>query len=102
MNENLATTHTLLTIVALATTLQALIAVAVAVAGLVAYGRVAHRVAELERQAAPLVARVTRVLDTIERVDAVMDRVAATVRSRAVPAIGLIRGARTALNVLLR
>ncbi len=102
MNENLATTHTLLTIVALATTLQALIAVAIVMAGLVAYGRVAHRVAELERQAAPMVARVTHVLDTFDRVDTTIDRMTATVRSRAVPALGLIRGARTALNVLLR
>jgi hypothetical protein len=102
MNENLATTHTLLTIVAVATTLQALIVMAVAAAGLVAYGRVAHRVAELERQAAPVVARVTHVLDTFDRVDATIDRMTATMRSRAVPALGLIRGARTALNVLLR
>lgn len=102
MTENLATTNTLLTIVAVASTLQALIAIGLVVSGFMVYSRALQRLADLERQTAPMVARVNHVLDTFERVDATVDRMAATVRTRAIPAIGLIRGARTALNVLLR
>jgi hypothetical protein len=102
MTENLATTNMLLTIVAVASTLQALIAIGLVVAAYRIYARASERLDALERQAAPMVARVTHVLDTFERVDATVDRMASTVRTRAIPAIGLIRGARTALNVLLR
>ena len=102
MTENLTTTNTLLTIVAVASTLQALIAVGLVVSGFMIYSRAMQRLDDLERHAAPMVARVTHVLDTFDRVDATVDRMAATVRTRAIPAIGLIRGARTALNVLLR
>lgn len=110
MNEN---TNTILTIVAVATVIQALIALGVVVGGLVLYSRlqrayeevqrqVAEKTRALELQLAPFLARVDHVLDTVERVDATVERVTSTVRTKAVPAIGLIRGARTALNVLLR
>jgi hypothetical protein len=45
---------------------------------------------------------VDHALGAVERVDATVDRVTSTVRAKAIPAIGLIRGARMALNVLLR
>ncbi len=113
MNENLTTTNTILTIVAVATVIQALIALGFVVGGLVlyakvqrAYDEVQRQVAEktraLELQLAPLAARVGHMLDTVERVDATVDRVTSTVRAKAIPAIGLLRGARMALNVLLR
>ena len=102
MNEQLATTSTLLTVVAIATAVQALIAAGLVIAGFVAYARIRRRVDELQREAAPLVARVTHVLDRVERAEERVGRMASTVLSKAVPAIGLFRGARTALNVLLR
>lgn len=113
MTENLATTNTILTIVAVATAVQAVIAVGLVIAGVVLYGRatrqyealqrqVAGKIRDLEVQMAPVLARVDHVLETVERVDATVDRVTSTVRAKAVPAIGLIRGARMALNVLLR
>jgi hypothetical protein len=99
--------------VAVATVVQAVIALGAVVAVFVIYSKATHairevqrqvarRIDDLERQAAPLLARVDHVLGAVERVDATVDRVATTVRAKAVPAIGLIRGARTALNVLLR
>ena len=113
MTENLASTNSMLTIVAVATVIQAVVAVGAVIFALVLYSKatraydevqrqVARRIEDLERQMAPLLARVGHALDTVERVDATVDRVTSTVRNKALPAIGLIRGARTALNVLLR
>jgi hypothetical protein len=113
MTENIASTNTILTIVAVATVIQAAIAVGAVVFALVLYSKatrayhevqrqVARRIDDLERQMAPLLARVDHALGAVERVDATVDRVTSTVRAKAIPAIGLIRGARMALNVLLR
>ena len=125
MTGNLATTNLLLGIMAAVSVLEALLVIGVGIAAFVVYRRVTELVAGLEaRQVAPAMARVNAILDdvkgvtakvreetervdqairsTMDRVDDTADRVRSNVRAKTGRLIGVIRGARVAIESLLR
>ena len=124
MTVNLETTNLFLGIMAAVSVLQALAIIGLAIAGFVAYRRVMAAVHGIEqRQMAPAVARLNAILDdiksvsakvkeetervdeaihtTIERVDDSVDRMRSRVRARTSRLVGLVRGARVAIEAML-
>ncbi|HEV3058994.1 MAG TPA: hypothetical protein VGY48_12150 [Vicinamibacterales bacterium] len=124
MAGELGTTNLLLGVMAAVSVLEALLALAVAIAGFVMYRRVMTAVDGLERrQLAPTMARMNAILDdvkgvtttvkaetarvdsairsTLERVDDTADRVRYNVKSKASRIVGVIRGVRVAIESLL-
>jgi hypothetical protein len=122
--EGLDTTNVLLGIMAAVSVLEALLLIGAGVGIFLVYRRVMTLVNELEqRQVAPAMARVNAILDdvkivsekvkeetervdhairnTIDRVDDTADRVRWNVRAKTSRIIGLVRGARTALESIL-
>ncbi|MFN8064423.1 MAG: hypothetical protein U0P82_06475 [Vicinamibacterales bacterium] len=104
--------------------LEALLLIGMGVAGYLVYSRVMTLISGLEeRQVAPAMARVNAILDdakvvstkvreeaervdsairtTMERVDDTADRVRSNVRARTSRIVGIVRGARVALEHIL-
>lgn len=125
MGGQLGTTNILLGIMAAVSVLEALLVIGMGVAGIVIYRRVMDLIAGLEtRQVAPAMARVNAILDdvkgvsakvkeetervdqairsTMDRVDDTADRVRSNVRAKTSRIVGFIRGARVALESMLR
>ncbi len=123
--ENLGTTNLILGIIAVCAVLEALIIVAMGVAGLVLYRRVMTVVSQAEeKHLEPAMARVNAILDdlkgvsstvkeetervdqairtTMDRVDDTADRVRANVRAKTSRVVGVVRGIRAALEIFLR
>jgi hypothetical protein len=124
MQGNLDTTNLLLGIMALVSVLEALLLIGVGVGAFMAYRRVMTLVSGLEqRQIAPAMARVNAILDnlkhvsatvkqetervdhairsTMDRVDDTADRMRSQVREKTSRVVGLVRGARVAIETLL-
>jgi len=124
MVGNLVTTNLLLGIMAAVSVLEALLLVGVGVAGFLIYRRVMALINELEaRQIAPAMARVNAILDdvkhvstkvkdeaervdtalrtTMDRVDDTADRVRSNVRAQTGRLVGILRGARVAIETML-
>ncbi len=124
MQGNLDTTNLFLGIMAVVSLLEALLLIGVGVAGFMAYRRVMALVNGIEeRQIAPAMARVNSILDnlknvsatvkeetervdhairaTIDRVDDTADRMRSQVRAKTSRVVGLVRGARVAIETLL-
>jgi hypothetical protein len=121
---DLGTTNIMLGIMAAVSVLEALVVVGMAIAGYMAYKRVMDLVNGLEeRQVAPAMARVNAILDdakvvsakvkdeaervdtairtTMDRVDDTADRVRSNVRAKTSRLVGVVRGARVALEHIL-
>jgi pyrimidine operon attenuation protein/uracil phosphoribosyltransferase len=124
MVGNLGTTNLLLGIMAAVSVLEALLLVGVGVAGFLIYRRVMALINELEaRQIAPAMARVNAILDdvkhvstkvkdeaervdtalrtTMDRVDDTADRVRSNMRAQTGRLVGILRGARVAIETML-
>jgi uncharacterized protein YoxC len=124
MEGNLGTINTFLGIMAVVSVLEALVLIGLGVGGYVVYRRVMELVNGLEqRQVAPAIARVNAILDdlkvvsgkvkdeaervdqairtTMDRVDHTADRVRSNVRAKTSRIVGLVRGARVALETML-
>jgi hypothetical protein len=124
MVGNLGTTNLLLGIMAAVSVLEALVIIAIAVAGYMAYRRVMDVVSGIEaRQIAPAMVRVHAILDdvkemttkvreetervdhairtTMDRVDDTADRVRSNVRAKTSRVVGFVRGLRTAIEAML-
>jgi len=124
MPADLHTTNLILGIMAAVSVLEALVIIGIGVAGFLAYRRVMTLVNDLEqRQVAPAMARVNAILDdvkgvsarvkeetervdqaihtTMERIDDTADRVRTNVRVKTSRVVGIIRGARVAIESLL-
>ncbi len=122
--DGLDTTNTMLGIIAGVSVLEALLILGVGVAAYRVYSRVMTLVNELEaRQVAPAMARVNAILDdvkqvsstvkeetvrvdsairnTMDRVDDTADRVRSNVRAKTSRIVGIVRGARVALEHIL-
>lgn len=122
--EQLGTTNVLLGIMAAVSVLELLLVIGAAAAGYMVYKRVTTMVSEIEeRQVAPAMARVNAVLDdlkvvsmrvkeetervdtairtTIDRVDDTADRVRSNVRAKTSRIVGIVRGARVAIEHIL-
>ncbi|MBS1818053.1 MAG: hypothetical protein JSU08_08995 [Acidobacteria bacterium] len=122
--QGLGTTNVLLGIMAAVSVLEALLLIGMGVAGYLVYSRVMTLISGLEeRQVAPAMARVNAILDdakvvstkvreeaervdsairtTMERVDDTADRVRSNVRARTSRIVGIVRGARVALEHIL-
>jgi len=114
----------MLGIMAAVSVLEALVVIGIGVAGYLVYTRVMSLVAGLEeRQVAPAMARVNAILDdlkvvsarvkdeaervdtairtTMDRVDDTADRVRSNVRAKTSRIVGIVRGARVALEHIL-
>jgi hypothetical protein len=125
MEAQLETTNLLLGIMAAAAALQMLLLIGAGVAGVLLYRRVNELLATVEtRHLAPAMMRVNAILDdvkdvsatvkaetervdqaihqTIDRIDDTADRVRSNVRAKTNHVIGYIRGARAAIEALLR
>lgn len=121
---DLGTTNIMLGIMAAVSVLEALVVIGMAVAGYMAYKRVMDLVTGIEeRQVAPAMARVNAILDdakvvtakvkdeaervdtairtTMDRVDDTADRVRRNVRAKTSRLVGVVRGARVALEHIL-
>jgi len=124
MSVDLSTTNLLLGIMAAVSVLEALVVIGIGVGGFMAYRRVMTLVEGLEnRQVAPAMARVNSILDdvkgvttkvkeetnrvdeaihtTMGRIDDTADRVRANVRVKTSRIVGIIRGARVAIDTFL-
>jgi len=124
MNGNLGTTNIILGIMAAVSVLEALVIIGAGVAGYLVYRRVMELVNGIEeRQVAPAMARVNAILDdvkvvsakvkeeaervdqairtTMDRVDDTADRVRTNVRVKTSRIVGMVRGARVALESIL-
>lgn len=122
--DGLQTTNTMLGIIAGVSVLEALLILGVGFAAYRVYSRVMTLVTDLEaRQVAPAMARVNAILDdvkevsskvkdetvrvdsairnTMERVDDTADRVRSNVRAKTSRIVGIVRGARVALEHML-
>jgi len=122
--SGLGTTNLLLGIMAAVSVLEALLLIGVGVAGVMIYRRVMDLIAGLEtRQVAPAMARVNAILEdvkgvttkvreetervdqairtTMDRVDDTADRVRYNVRAKTSRIVGIVRGARVALESIL-
>jgi len=124
MQGNLGTTNLLLGIMATVSVLEALLLIGVGVAGFLVYRRVMALINDLEaRQIAPAMARVNAILDdvkhvstkvkdeaervdaalrtTMDRVDDTADRVRSNVKAQTGRLVGILRGARVAIETML-
>ena len=124
MESQLGTTNLYLGIMAAVSVLQALVLIGTGIAGFMAYRKVMALVNTLEqRHVAPAMFRVNTILDdvkvvtakvkaetervdyainsTIDRVDDTVDRVRWNVRAKTSRIIGLVRGARLAIETIL-
>jgi len=124
MEGNLGTTNLLLGIMAAVSVLEALLLIGVGVAGFLIYRRVMALINELEaRQVAPAMARVNAILDdvkqvstkvkeeaervdtalrtTMDRVDDTAERVRSNVKVQTGRLVGILRGARVALETMM-
>lgn len=124
METQLGTTNLFLGIMAVVSVLEALLLIGLGVAGFMAYRRVMTLVNSLEEQhVAPAMVRVNAILDdvkvvsakvkeetervdhaihtTIDRVDDTVDRMRWNVRAKTSRIIGMVRGARTAIETML-
>jgi len=124
MEPQLETTNLLLGIMAAVSVLQALVLIGAGIAGFMAYRKVMALVNTLEEQhVAPAMGRVNTILDdvkvvsakvreeaervdhaihtTIDRVDDTVDRVRWNVRARTSRIVGIVRGARVAIESML-
>ena len=122
--EDLGTTNVMLGILAAVSVLEALLVIGIAVAGYLVYKRVMDLVNGIEeRQVAPARARVNAILDdakvvsarvreeaervdtairtTMDRVDDTADRVRSNVRAKPSRIVGIVRGARVAIEHIL-
>ena len=122
--EGLGTTNVLLGIMAATSVLEALLVIGIGIGGYLMYSRVMELVNGLEeRQVAPAMARVNAILDdvkvvstrvkdeaervdtairsTMDRVDDTADRVRSNVRAKTSRIIGIVRGAKVALEHIL-
>jgi len=124
MMDGLDTTNLILGIMAAVSVLEALVIIGAAVAGYFAYKQVMTLVNGIEeRQVAPAMVRVNAILDdlkvasakvkdetervdsairtTIDRVDDTADRVRSNVLAKTSRIVGIVRGARVALEHIL-
>ena len=124
METQLGTTNLFLGIMAVVSVLEALLLIGIGVAGFMAYRRVMTLVNSLEEQhVAPTMVRVNAILDdvkivsakvkeetqrvdhaihtTIDRVDDTVDRMRMNVRAKTSRIIGMVRGARMAIETML-
>jgi len=124
MTGNLATTNLILGIIAAVSVLEALLLIGLGVAGFMAYRRAMSLINGLEeRHVAPAMVRVNAILDdmrsvsakvkeeaervdeaiktTMHRVDDTADRVRTNVRAKTSRLIGLVHGARVAIETML-
>jgi hypothetical protein len=124
MESDLGTTNLLLGIMAAVSVLEALLLIGVGVAGFLVYRRVMAIINELEaRQIAPAMARVNAILDdvkqvsskvkdeaervdtalrsTMDRVDDTAERVRSSVRAQTGRLVGILRGARVAIETMM-
>jgi hypothetical protein len=122
--EGLGTTNVMLGIMAAVSLLEALVLIGAAIAGYLVYKRVMNLVTSIEeRQVAPAMARVNAILDdakvvsakvreeaervdtairtTMDRVDDTADRVRSNVRAKTSRIVGIVRGARVAIEHIL-
>lgn len=122
--DGLGTTNVMLGIMAAVSVLEGLLIIGAAIAGYLAYKRVMDLVNGLEeRQVAPAMARVNAILDdvkavsmkvkdetervdtairtTMDRVDDTAERVRTNVRARTSRIVGIVRGARVAIEHIL-
>ncbi len=122
--DGLTTTNTMLGIIAGVSVLQALLALGVGFGAYRAYSRVMTLMNDLEaRQVAPAMARVNAILDdvkevsstvkeetvrvdtairtTMDRMDDTADRVRTNVRAKTSRIVGVVRGARVAVEHML-
>jgi hypothetical protein len=124
MESELGTTNLFLGIMAAVSVLQALVLIGAGIAGFIAYRRVMAVVNTLEdRHVAPAMVRVNGILDdvkvvsakvreetvrvdhaihtTIDRVDDTVDRMRLNMRAKTSRIIGMVRGARMAIETML-
>jgi len=122
--EQLATTSVMLGIIAAVSVLEALVIIGVGICGFLAYRKAMETMADLEkRYVVPAINRVDAILDdvqsvaatvkaetdrvdralhgAIDRVDDTVDRVRWNVRNKTSRLIGLVRGARVAIETVL-
>jgi len=124
MEPNLGTLNLLVGIIAAVSVLEALIFLAIGVAGFILYQRAAVLLATLEaKHVGPTMVRVNAILDdvkgvttkvrqetervdqaihsTMDRLDDTADRVRSNVRAKTSRIIGFVRGARTVIEHML-
>jgi hypothetical protein len=124
MQGNLDTTNIFLGMIAVVSVLEALLLIGVGIAAFLVYRRTMALINGIEeRQVAPAMARVNAILDdaktvsarvkeetervdqaihtTMDRVDDTVDRMRANVRVKTSRLVGLVRGARVALETIL-
>ena len=122
--EGLGTTNVMLGIMAAVSVLEALVVIGIGVAGYLVYKRVMDLISGIEeRQVAPAMARVNAILDdakvvsakvreeaervdtairtTMDRVDDTADRVRSNVKAKTSRIVGIVRGARVAIEHIL-
>jgi pyrimidine operon attenuation protein/uracil phosphoribosyltransferase len=122
--DDLGTTNVMLGIMAAVSVLEALVVIGIGIGGYLVYKRIMTLVNGLEeRQVAPAMARVNAILDdlkvvsakvkeeaervdtairtTMDRVDDTADRVRSNVRAKTSRIVGIVRGARVALEHIL-
>jgi len=122
--QDLGTTNIMLGIMAAVSVLEALVIIGAGIAGYMVYSRVMTLISGLEeRQVGPAMARVNAILDdvkvvstrvkdeaervdtairtTMDRVDDTADRVRSNVRVKTSRIVGIVRGARVALEHML-
>ena len=124
MEPQLGTTNLFLGIMAAVSVLQALVLIGAGIAGFMAYRKVMALVSTLEEQhVAPAMSRVNTILDdvkvvsakvkeeaervdhaihtTIDRVDDTVDRMRWNMRAKTSRIVGIVRGARVAIESML-
>jgi hypothetical protein len=122
--EGLGTTNVMLGIMAAVSVLEALVVIGIGIAGYLVYKRVMDLISGIEeRQVAPAMARVNAILDdakvvsakvreeaervdtairtTMDRVDDTADRVRSNVKAKTSRIVGIVRGARVAIEHIL-
>jgi len=125
MDASLSTTNVMLGIIAAVSVLEALLIIGAGIAGFLAYRRVMQLIEQVDaRHLTPAMARVNMILDdvkdisarvkeetervdhairsTMDRVDDTADRVRSNVRAKTSRIVGFVRGARTAIETILR
>jgi hypothetical protein len=95
MQPDLSTTNLILGIMAAVSVLQALVLIGAGIAGFMVYRRVMDVINGLEQ-------RVDHAIrSTMDRVDDTADRLRTNVRAKTSRIVGLVRGARVALETIL-
>jgi hypothetical protein len=125
MQGNLDTTNIFLGMIAVVSVLEALLLIGVGIAAFIVYRRTMALINGIEeRQVAPAMARVNAILDdakgvsarvreetervdqaihsTMDRVDDTVDKMRTNVRVKTSRLVGLVRGARVALETMLQ